>query len=124
MAQVVTARTQLGDQLTTVVDTEQTLSADLDLRTRYGAQIEVLVNSDQTTPVDQIICRIRLSMDDSVYSADPWQELPIGLPPDTNNFSFLFNLQRGLWFVRFGFLAEGATDTYTVDVFEGQITGI
>ena len=124
MAQVVSARTQLGIQLTTVVNTEQTLSADLDLRTRYGSEIEVLVNSDQTTPVDQIICRIRLSMDDTVYSKNPWQEFTIGLPADTNNFSFLFNVQRGLWFARFGFLAEGTTDTYTVDVFEGQITGI
>ena len=124
MAQAVTARTQLGAQLTSVVDTEQTLSADLDLRTRYGAEIEVLINSDQSTPTDAIICRIRLSMDDSVYSTDPWQAFTIGPPPDTNDYRELFNLSSGLWFVRFGFLSAGATDTYTVDVFEGQISGI
>ena len=124
MAQVVTSRTQLGAQLTTVVDTEQTLSVDLDLRTRYGAQIEILVNSDQSSPTDEIICRMRLSMDDTVYSTLPWRDFTIGLPLNTNNFSYLFNLQRGLWYVRFGFLAAGSTDTYTVDVFAGQITGV
>ncbi len=124
MAQTVTTRAQLGAQLTTVVNTEQTLSADLDLRTRHGAEIEILINSDQTTPTDAIIARLRLSLDDSVYDTDPWQEFTVGPPPDTNDFRYLFNLPGGLWFVRFGFLSEGATDTYTVDVFEGQISGI
>ena len=124
MAQTVTSRTQLGVQLTSVVNSEQTLSADLDLRTRYGAQIEVVINSDQATPTDAIICRIRLSMDDTNYSTDPWQTFTMGPPPDTNDFRRLFNLSSGLWYVRFGFLADGSTDTYTVDVFEGQISGI
>ena len=124
MAQTVTSRTQLGAQLTSVVNSEQTLSADLDLRTRYGAQIEVLINSDQATPTDGVIVRVRLSMDDTNYSTDPWQTFIIPAPPDTNDFRHLFNLSRGLWYVRFGFLSAGATDTYTVDVFEGQISGI
>ncbi len=124
MAQVTTDRTQLGSTLTTVVDSEQTLDTDLNLRTRYGAQIEVLVNSDQATPTDEIICRMRLSMDDTVYSTLPWQEFPIGLPLNTNDFSYFFNLPRGLWYVRFGFLAAGSTDIYSVKLFEGQITGI
>ena len=124
MAQKVTSRNQLGAQLTSVVNSEQTLSADLDLRTRYGAQIEVLINSDQATPTDAVIIRVRLSMDDTSYSTDPWQTFITGLPPDTNNFQYFFNLPRGLWYVRFGFLSAGATDTYTVDVFEGQISGV
>ena len=124
MAQTKTSRTQLGVQLTTVVNSEQTLSADLDLRTRYGAQIEVLVNSDQATPTDAIICRLYLSMNDTNYSSNPWQTFLVGPPPDTNDFQRLFNLPSGLWYVRFGFLSSGATDTFTVDVFEGQISGI
>lgn len=124
MAKTVTARTQLGAQLTSVVDTEQTLSADLDLRTRYGAQIEVQVNSDQATPVDALICRVYLSMDDSNYSSIPWQAFTVGPPPDTNDFRRLINFGQSLWYVRFGFLSEGTTDTYTVDVYEGQISGI
>ena len=124
MAQTKTNRTQLGAQLTSVVNTEQTLSTDLDLRTRYGAQIEVVINSDQATPTDAIICRIRLSMNDTNYSTNPWQTFLIGTPPDTNDFRRLFNLPSGLWYVRFGFLSAGSTDTYTVDVFEGQISGI
>lgn len=126
MAETKTSRTQLGAQLTTVVETEQTLSVDLDLRTRHGAQIEIVINSDQATPQDSIICRVRLSMDDDTdhYSGDPWQEFLTGIPPNTNDFSHLFNLPGGLWFVRFGFLSSGSNDTYTVNVFEGQISGI
>lgn len=123
MAQAVSSRTQLGAQLTSVINSEQTLSADLDLRTRYGAQIEILINSDQTTPTDNLIVYLRLSMDDTVYSTKPWQEFTIK-PDDTNDMSHIFNLSGGLWYVRFGFESAGATDTYTVDVFEGQITGI
>ncbi len=126
MAQSVTVRTQLGASLTTVVETEQTLSVDLDLRTSYGAQIEVVINSDQATPVDAVIVRMRLSMDDDTdhYSGDPWEERTTPVPPNTNDFSYIFNLPGGLWFVRFGFLSAGPTDTYAVDVFEGQIDGL
>ncbi len=123
MAQVVTTRTQLGAQLTSVVDTEQTISADLDLRTRYGAMIEFLVNSDQTTPTDRLIARVYLSMDDTVYGEFAWQEYTI-LPLDTNDASLLFPIPSGMWFVRFAAESAGTTDTYTVDVFEGQITDI
>ena len=124
MAKVVTVRAQLGIQLTSVVNSEQTPSADLDLRTRYGAQIEVIANSDQATPVDTLIIRIYLSMNDSDYSSDPWQAFTIGPPPDTNNYHDLFNLSQWLWYVRFGFLSSGTTDTFSVDVYEGQISGV
>ncbi len=124
MAKVVTTRTQLGAQLTSVVNSEQTLSADLDLRTRYGAEVEILVNSDQATPVDALICRVYLSMDDTNYSSTPWQAFTVGPPPDTNDFRKLYNFGQSFWYVRFGFLSEGSTDTYTVDVYEGQISGL
>ncbi len=125
MAETKTARTQLGVQLTSVVDSEQTLSADLDLQIRHGALVEVIINSDQGSPQDAIICRVRFSLNGTNYGTDPWQEFTVGPPPDGNDFQHPgFLLPGGLWFVRFGFLSEGSNDTYTVDVFVGTISGI
>jgi len=124
MAETKTARTQLGVQLTSVVDSEQTLSVDLDLQTRHGAEIEVIINSDQSDPTDAIICRVYLSLDDTSYGKKPNQEFTIGPPDDTNDFPYLFDIPGGRWFVRFAFLSEGATDTYSVDVFAGTISGL
>jgi len=117
-------RTQLGAQLTAVTDgTESTLSADLDLSTRYGALIEFQIDNESGTVTDSLIIRLRLSLDDTNYDDLAWQSFT-HLPAVVTAEQRMLSLGFGLRYVRFGFEASGATDNYTVDVYESHITAI
>ncbi len=109
-------------QLTSVVDTEQ-LSTELDLVASYRTKVTVIGNSDQTTPSDDLIVRVYMSIDDGTnYDDEAWSEFRFR-PDDTNDWRKTFFLPICVS-VKLGFESEGSTDTYTADADYRRVTAL
>ncbi len=119
---IIWATEQSITQLTSVVNTEQ-LSTELDLIASYRTKVTVKGNSDQTTPTDDLIVRVYMSIDGGTnYDDEPWAEHRF-LPGDTNDYRKTFFIPMCVS-VKLGLESAGAVDTYVVDAAYRRLTTI